>query len=319
MNDTLQRAISFGCSNTIGIARTLLAFGTFVTLMFNDLEMLLYPLSRTDTIDLYRSSPFIKDINLFNLLDANLGAARALCLVILLVVMAGWRPRFTCLLHWWVTWSFATKAVVQDGGDQVAQVLTLLLIPICLADSRKWHWHALVQPAALRQKLASIVAWSTLAVIKLQVALIYFEAATAKFIVEEWANGTSMFYWIQNPTFGIGNDFRQFAFELFANPFAVAFATWGTIVFELILFMAIMMKPKQQKILLLLGIGFHFGIVLLFGLVSFFFSMAAALVIYLGPKEGFEFGKIKKFIAPAMNQFSAWVLKKNTLNPIDLQ
>ena len=39
------------------------------------------------------------------------------------------------------------------------------------------------------------------------------------------------------------------------------------------------------KLLLLLGIIFHVGIIFAFGLITFFFSMLAVLFIYFYPKE----------------------------------
>lgn len=288
-----QSAISFEWSNTIGIARSLLAAGLFLTFLFNDLEQLIYPLGREEASPLFTGSEFLKELNLFRLLDFNLLLAENIAMVTLLLVVIGWRPRITCILHWWVTFSYATCAIVLDGGDQIAQVLTLLLIPICLTDSRKWHWKASPKIDSLGQKIKSMIAWSTLLVIQLQVALIYFHAAIGKMRVEEWMNGTSLFYWIQNPTFGLGTELEAIFIPFFAKGWIVTPITWGTLLFELILFMALIMSKKHKKILLPLGILFHLGIILLFGLFSFFFIMSAALLLYLGPKEGFSFLKEK--------------------------
>lgn len=283
-----EKAISFQWTNKYGIARSLLATGLFLTLYFNNVETLIYPIGKADAIQLCKSSPILQDINLFNLLDNNLWLANWIALSILLLVIIGWRPRITCIFHWWITYSFATVAVVQDGGDQIAQILTLMLIPICLTDDRKWHWSNNIVQNNFRLKMYSIIAWSTVLVIQLQVAFVYFNAAVAKLNVEEWTNGTSMFYWIQNPIFGIGENLGQFIFPLLSHPAIVTFLTWGTILFEIILFMAIVMRPNTKKTLMYLGIAFHFAIIVLFGLVSFFFSMTAALILYLGPETGFN-------------------------------
>lgn len=292
-NSTLKKiadkAISFQWTNKYGVARSLLAVGLFLTLFLNKIELLIYPIGKAEAIQLSKSSPILHDVNLFNLLNNNLELASWIALFILFLVIIGWRPRITCILHWWVTYSFATTAIVQDGGDQVAQILTMMLIPICLTDPRKWHWSNLKIQHGLQQKLFSILAWSTLLVIQLQVAVVYFHAAIAKLSVEEWANGTSMFYWIQNPIFGVGEGLGQIVFPLFANAAVVTFLTWGAIIFEIILFMAIVMKPETKRVLMVLGLGFHFTIIIFFGLVSFFFSMAAALILYLGPAKGFNF------------------------------
>ena len=233
-------------------------------------------------------TPFLNDINIFNIFSNNIELAKAISMVILALAFIGWRPRYTCILHWWVVWSFATKAIVQDGGDQISQVLTMLLIPICLTDSRRWHWEKERTPTKDFEKHFSIIAWFAMILIALQISVLYFQAATAKFNVEEWANGTSMFYWIQNPIFGISKQLSDLLMPLFANAIIVTITTYGALLLEILLFMAIAMKPSQQSVLMWMGIAFHLAILILFGLVSFFFAMSAALILYLGPKKGFR-------------------------------
>ena len=36
----------------------------------------------------------------------------------------------TAIPHWWISWSFITSVTVQDGGDQITAVLSLLLVPV---------------------------------------------------------------------------------------------------------------------------------------------------------------------------------------------
>lgn len=71
--------------------------------------------------------------------------------------------------------------------------------------------------------------------------------------------------------------------------FGVTALTWGALVVEAILFFAFFIDRKWHGFLLLLGLLFHFFIILMFGLFSFFFAMAGGLVMYLGPKKGFEY------------------------------
>jgi len=66
-------------------------------------------------------------------------------------------------------------------------------------------------------------------------------------------------------------------------------------IFEVILGMAIMMTRNNYnwKILLVAAISFHFGIVIVHGLISFFFSMASALILYLFPlNKKIDFSKL---------------------------
>ncbi len=58
---------------------------------------------------------------------------------------------------------------------------------------------------------------------------------------------------------------------------------WGTIIFELIVFAGLFMDKRFKKWLLVGGILFHFFTVIIHGLASFFFTMTAALILYLIP------------------------------------
>ena len=64
--------------------------------------------------------------------------------------------------------------------------------------------------------------------------------------------------------------------------------TWGTLLLELSLALALAFPLPVRRPLLVLGIGFHAGIAATMGLVSFFFSMAAALLLYLAPPNALD-------------------------------
>ena len=197
----------------------------------------------------------------------------------------GWRPRFTAPLHWWLTFSLATSAVMVDGGDQVSSVLTLLLLPVALTDGRKWHWQADGSRTGYGHEWKSLVALFALLAIRVQVAGIYFHAAVGKMRVEEWTDGTVLYYWFTDPQFGATGAVRQAIEPLLRHGPTLALMTWGAMLLELSLFMALVMPKKAWRYLLPLGIAFHASIAIIHGLVSFFFAMAAALVLYLRPVE----------------------------------
>ncbi|RAW03473.1 hypothetical protein [Pseudochryseolinea flava] len=177
-----------------------------------------------------------------------------------------------------------TTATIVDGGDQVVTVLTLLLIPICLLDRRRNHWHVNTYQhnASLR-----LVAYSTLVVIKIQVAYIYFQACVSKFSVSEWADGTAVYYWFLNPMFGVTTDTQPIFVWVLSKPVPVTVLTWGALFVEFLIFAVFTLKENHplKRYVFLLGIAFHFVIMLIHGLVSFFFSMAGALIIYLLPSH----------------------------------
>lgn len=266
-------------TNVYGLARSLLAFGTLLTLIFNDSNALFKSvLGSMDCPSCYGLSR----ISIFCLLnETSLETARLISIIILLIVISGWRPRLTGVLHWWISFSFFTTSNLLDGGDQVASVLTFLLIPMTLTDSRKFHWNK-------RKNLKDvnifflIIANVTFYVVQLQVAIIYFHAAIGKLAVKEWLDGTALYYFMQDPLFAI---LPSNLLALFKNSFILTTCTWGVVIFELAVFVSFFMPKKDRTVLLYIGIVFHFLIMLIFGLVTFFFSMAAALLLLLGFTE----------------------------------
>ncbi len=307
-------ASNFVWANTYGLGRALLAMSLMITMVFNDLQMLITRLGTDVEMGQKVLMPMAK-LSLYQLLPEQILLIKAFTILVLFLVIIGWRPRVTGIFHWWVTFSFTTSAVVVDGGDQIAQVLSLLLIPLCLADNRKWHWSTVV-PALGKEmpmfnKVTNLLAITTLFIIQLQVAFIYFHAGIGKMAVEEWTNGTSIFYWIQNPLFGSCDTLRPAMIALFSNPYIITITTWGVMLLEVLLFMGIAMSPKWRSALLKIGILFHFSIIIMHGLVSFFFTMTAALVLYLGPRAGFSVQELIARFKPSPKDTSDTEVKGN--------
>ncbi|WP_406074385.1 sporulation-delaying protein SdpB family protein [Micromonospora sp. NBC_01638] len=274
-------------SSGIGLARTLLALGTLGTMLATDPIALMSPLANGIV------PPVCNGIAQAGIwcVTPNLAAGRWLSVVVLLVVASGWRPRITALPHWYVSWSLVINATVQDGGDQATTVLTLLLMPICLTDPRRWHWKPLASTGAGQDdasapsvpSLARITARMTLLLIQIQVAVLYLQASVAKLGVEEWANGTALFYWSSHPGYGSPPWLRPVTDLITHSPFGVVALTWGTVALEFALALGIVLSPAARRVLLPVGLLFHAAIALDMGLVSFWAAMSGALLLYLLP------------------------------------
>ncbi|AMM20105.1 hypothetical protein AX769_07920 [Frondihabitans sp. PAMC 28766] len=208
-------------------------------------------------------------------------------LAVLFVAASGWRPRFTALPLWWILFSDQASFTLVDGGDQIAAVLALLLIPISLTDSRKWHWMRSSQQFGRPRKLAVTVARVSRGVICVQVAFIYLDACLSKLSVPEWVDGTAGYYWLQDPMFGPAGVLRTISNTLMLNPLLVTAMTWGTLVIEFSLGVALLLSARHRAILFPIGLLFHLGIALTMGLWSFVFVMWAALALYLRAEGDF--------------------------------
>ena len=85
----------------------MLALATLLTLLADSSERLLHPAGRRrprassiESAD-RRSEPVPPRPG------NHLAAAKLLAIAVLLLVIVGWRPRFTALPHWWISYSFS--------------------------------------------------------------------------------------------------------------------------------------------------------------------------------------------------------------------
>jgi antimicrobial peptide system SdpB family protein len=266
-------------TDTYGLARTLIALTTLTSLLFDSAVAIFNPfggpLAPLTGAARYGIVPLLG--------PERLELSRWIMIAILLVVISGWRPRVTGVLHWWVTFSFMCASSLIEGGDQLATNLTMLLVPLTLTDPRRSHWDDVPPCATRRRRILAVVGASVLPVVRLQMAVVYLHASIGKLGVNEWANGTALYYWFLHPMFGAPTWLRPWIDPLVSNGATVLAMTWGVIVFELVLASALFMRPRRQRQLFFLAVAFHAGIILIHGLASFFFAMAGGLVLYLLP------------------------------------
>jgi antimicrobial peptide system SdpB family protein len=133
--------------------------------------------------------------------------------------------------------------------------------------------------------LSKVLAESSWWVIRLQVALLYLNAAVAKSGVGDWANGTAAYYWFMHPTYGMPSWIAPALRPILTSPWGVIALTWGAMALEFSLFAGLLARQRLWPLLFWAGIGFHLTIWVVQGLASFFFSMAGALVLYLWHPE----------------------------------
>ena len=288
-------------TNVYGLARTILASATALTLLFSETSSLFRMASGLDS-----EPPLCDGIRRFGTYcivpHAHLEWARWLSIAILVVVASGWRPRITGILHWWVSFSLFSSAIMVDGGDQAAGILSLLLIPVTLTDPRRSHWDHMPDGTGEARRL--VAQWA-LALVRLQVAGIYFHAAVGKFAIEEWADGTALYYWLLHPGLGAPNWLAPILGPVLRNGIGVSLLTWSVIVLEFFLCMGLVIAKPRRKWLLVLGISLHAGIIVVHGLVSFGLTMTAALILFLRPMEqDFDFGWLGRRFGKLRTRFA---------------
>ncbi|MFD7285668.1 sporulation-delaying protein SdpB family protein [Streptomyces sp. NPDC059863] len=276
-------------TNVYGVARTLLALGTLSTLLATGTDSLFLP---AQGVPDYPKCDNVATVGIFCVVpESGLWAARLAAIVILLVAASGWRPRYTAIPHWWIAFSFQANVTAPDGGDQITAVMVLLLLPIALTDGRRWHWGAPQEAGGTTGRTQwALFAWSASLVIRVQVAGLYFQSSVAKLSHTEWADGTSLFYWLRDPYFGAPGWIAPLTDAITRTSLGVVAFTWMPLVIEFAIVLGLIAKRSVRPYLLVAGVALHASIGLLMGLGSFALAMFGCLVLHLRPfDQPFEF------------------------------
>jgi len=200
-------------------------------------------------------------------------------LAVLAVVVIGYRPRWTCVPHWYVTVSLGTTMTIPNGGDAVARTATMLLIVMCLGDRRRWHWQVDPEPYPADWGGASYAAHL---VLRLQVALIYLSAVITKLQVPSWRHGTYLAEVLDHPYYGPAEPLRSLLGPWLDSRPSVAALTWGTLAVELAIAAAALGGPHIRRGGLALAIALHGMIIVVMGLFSFGLVMIALWTLASG-------------------------------------
>jgi antimicrobial peptide system SdpB family protein len=267
----------------VGVARAMIAAAMMATLLATPLNEQFggdgYDVARSGTVWQASKCHGVLKVSLFCLTNPrHFDAARLIAIVVLAIVVVGLYPAFTCIPHWYVAWSCNAWLATQDGGDQIASIVCLLLIPICLLDRRPSHWSR-SDPRAVGW-VARTVTTTFFFLISLQMAALYAHAALAKLGRPEWVDGTALYYWLNDPQFGaqhaplVGGIVGHLS-----NPLLVTAITWGPIAIEASLALSLL-QPRWRRVTVPAGISLHACIGLLMGLTSFSLTMIACLLLY---------------------------------------
>jgi len=168
--------------------------------------------------------------------------------------------------------------------------LTLFLIPLTLLDRRINHWYEPKLTSYRQNFIAKIIFF----ILLIQVAVIYLQAGVEKlYLCKEFVDGTAVYYWFNHNIFGLPEWLRPAVNSLLKYPIIMAFTTWGTVIFEIVMFGIVFSSPPVRRKFLWAAIIFHLSILFFFGLFSFFFAMMGCIILYCLPwDEQIEFKKI---------------------------
>ncbi|CAM4099348.1 sporulation-delaying protein SdpB family protein [Corynebacterium belfantii] len=276
-------------SGAYGIGRSLVALGLLLTVSIDGSSILFapddtrFPMGRCGTGE-------ILDQTLFCVFGFEAG--RWIAVLTFLLVVFGAFPALTAIPFAYAAWSLQATLAIPEGGDQLASNLAIIMMPIGLLD---WRWNQWMKRGISFDRFmqwpqfGSGVRFTGLIVIWIQMSIVYFFAAVEKLAVDEWLEGTAIYYWASDPNFGAVG-IRQQIFSLFTNsPWFVVLITWGTLLLEFMLAFGWLSQGRTKRGLMIAGIIFHLGIALIMGLVSFSIIMSGALILYLGVVKSSKF------------------------------
>lgn len=261
-----------------GIGRTFIAFSLLTVFLFNDMDYLF----NKKAIEVISNSDFIHNrLNFFGILGSdNLLLGKIISIIILLVVISGYIPQITGILHFWITYSFNNSSILLDGGEQIATIYTFLIIPLTLFDNRKNHWQI---PKKEPNSINKFIGHLVFLFISLQSCFIYLNTGIEKiYQLNDWKNGTALYYIFNNSYFGLNDSILSLASPLINSEF-VFFLTWWVILSHLLLSYILLLDRRKKTSFLPIGVFFHTSIAVFLGLYSFSLVMIGVLLLYILP------------------------------------
>ena len=202
--------------------------------------------------------------------------ARIVAVCILLAVALGFHPRWTCIPHWYIAFSLNTSIIVRDGGEAVAEIATMLLIPICLGDKRRWQWGRALAPMAAKWRGSAYAAHLAL---RLQALIIYADAALSKFASPGWRHGTAIAYVLDDPEFGAPPKVFRMIEPVIGVSWVVMALTWSVLAMEMGIAISAVGTRHMRYRALAMAIALHAAIILVMGLTSFGLVMIAFVAL----------------------------------------
>lgn len=274
------RQASGTISPVIGLGRSLLALAQATVFLFSNVRAFLVPVGGKTFED--SCGEYVGRISLF-CVGPSPEVAAAVEVVALLVVASGILPRYTSILHAYISVSFIGVLTLPDGGDLIATSLSLLLVFVYIGDPRLWHWGRGESKSAVFRGISK----GAQSAIRVQIAFIYLHSATSKFAVDTWTDGSQMYYVTREEMFGASGPLGDVARVLTSVPFVTLAASWGAIAMELCIVVLIFMpKPAAAKIAIALAIALHVMIIALIGIGSFGLIMIGAVLCAVGSRIG---------------------------------
>lgn len=171
----------------------------------------------------------------------------SLCLAI------GCCTRLASLSLWWVTQSWLEFPAGHNSGDLLVRTAIFLIMLSSLAGHSQAVWSLDAWRRGGSGSTPSIPAWP-LRLFQVQLVMMYFFTGLYKVAGVGWFEGDAIYYIFQQTLW------RRFDLSWICDPISIGLLTYGTIIFELLLFPLLIWFQRWRLWVLGAGLIFHAGI-----------------------------------------------------------
>jgi hypothetical protein len=176
-----------------------------------------------------------------------------LSLVAALGLALGLNTRVSAVVSWLSNRAFAVCFVGRNSGDGVVSVLCALVLLAALLGHAQRVWSLDARHAPRDDPSVPAI---SLRLLQLQLVGIYFFSGFHKLASPDWYRGEALYYAFQQ------TQWLRVPVGLLSHPLPVGVASYGVLLFELVLFPVLVWVPAARSAVLVAGILFHLGIAL---------------------------------------------------------
>ncbi|MBI8990253.1 sporulation-delaying protein SdpB family protein [Corynebacterium meridianum] len=199
----------------------------------------------------------------------------------LILVISGFYPRWTGILHLYITYTISTAITLPDSGESVALIFVGVLTVVSLSDKRRNCYLTNLDIDSIPPHLQGI---SRGAIIfgRIQLCFLYAGAVFAKLGIADWENGTALHDIVNNASAGDWFQVLETS-GTFEKGWVLAVATWMPTVLELLIAINVIGTANMRRSAFTLVVTLQGGIILSMGLVSFSLIMIGCCLAIITP------------------------------------
>ena len=221
----------------------------------------------------------------------------------------GWNTRIMTILTYVFLWSLHERApVLWDGGDNLMRIIMIYAMFANLGayfslDADRLRADRL--QGGPRPQLRSMLHNSALLAFAIQLCLLYGVSGLYKVQGEMWQNGTALYYIMRTDEF----TWPGYSELIYQNAFLVTTFTYITVGFQIAFPFLFFMNRYTRWFALFIAFGFHAGIALFMGLITFSLFMISVEAALISDKE---YRGINRWLRHLGDKPRQWIVHRRT-------